>query len=183
MVQVMGYRAKCGLTLTQRRMHRILYYLATEKPRISEKPDESTPPALESYIEALHLLPAFGYITTRSVPVKDPVVALCLFNLALDIPLGEEEEKKLQGCISFMSNRVLNSLYDHKTNGRKPLENLPRIERWMVTKLLAELKSKVDKIKSEGKEVVFDKRLICLLEPPPAEPKTETEGEGKPASS
>jgi hypothetical protein len=156
LLRVIQNRPKYGLTLTQRRLHRVLYYLTTSRPSLSSSPPDdgsAKPTPFDHFTTALSLLPIYQTASARSLqsPARtDPVVALCLLNLALTLPIFPEKSGELQAAVTDITSH-LGKKATADTKGLKKVYSA--LERSQLSTLLKELKSNIEKLSQNGIQI------------------------------
>jgi hypothetical protein len=167
LLRVLQSRPKYGLTLTQHRLRRILCYLVASQPNLSSSSEASSSELSSSahFTTALSLLPICRptYTDTSEFPARtDPVIALCLVNLALSLPIPQEQSDELQAAITDISSHLPKRV----TADKKRVKKFPRVERQQISAMLRELKSNIDTLSRNGMQIrlpsMLAESLKCL---------------------
>jgi len=159
LLRVIQGRPKYGLSLTQRRLHRILHYLASSRPNLSTQATtssttaeaaETTPDPYGLFTAALSLLPVYQMSASSSLtsPARaDPVVALCLLNLALSLPITSEQSTDLQAAITDIASHLSAKVISGEEKMKKAF---PALERSQLATMLKGIKSRVTQLSDDG---------------------------------
>lgn len=159
-------RPKYGITLTQRRLHRILYYLVTSKPVLTSLSSEGTaaePNSADIYTTALSLLPIYQLASAiqQSPALTDPFVTLSLLNLALSLPLTPEQTAHVQEAIDELTGPLVRE----ESGASEVVKNRYGAgDRSRLMMMMTALTSKLDKLTAEGISLSLPPSLPSNLE-------------------
>jgi len=171
LLRVVQNRPKYGLSLNKRRLHRILHYLAASRPILSPPPAEteaaepapSSSDPYELFTAALSLLPLYQLSASPSIhsPARgDPVIALCLLNLALALPISPEQSKDLQAAITDITAHIGGNVTDEESMKKA----FPARERSQLATMLKALKSRLAAHSENGIQLELPPTLTEALE-------------------
>jgi len=160
LLRVIRDRPKYGLSLNQRRLHRILHYLASSRPSLAPVPADSTSTTpdtvktasdpYELFTAALSLLPIYQLSASASLnsPARtDPVVALCLLNLAVSLPVTPEQSADLQGAFSDIASHLGGRV---NADEEKMKKAFPALERSQLASMLKGLRTRLKELSKNG---------------------------------
>lgn len=170
LLRVIQNRSKYGISLTQRRLHRTLFYLAHSKPKLSQNTSNSketeesinTTP-FDHFTAALSLLPIYQLSSTSTKDFSaraDPVVTLCLLNLLLSLPIPREQFTDLQAAVTDITS----GLGGNVTDGKEMKLRYPAVERNQLSSMLQELKLLLIKLRQNDVPIQLPAKLTESLD-------------------